>query len=247
MTTSATAEQEYDVCLSFAGEQRPYVEEVARILYQQGVRVFYDDYEKADLWGKDLYEHLDWVYQNSARYCVLFASADYARKIWTTHERRSAYARALRESDAYLLPARFDDTEIPGLRPTIGYIDLRVTTPSALAQLITEKLGTEPHGLHFHIWPAAHSGLVWIWVKPVPATAGKDHEIRLRWGPWHRRVTAALSETGLTLVTGKDSEEVAVPCQVEITPPARVLFGIGEVTNRAVLDIAVGWTTDPSW
>jgi hypothetical protein len=243
-----TNEPEYDACLSFAGEQRPYVEQVAKILRQHGVHVFYDDFEKVALWGKDLYEHLDWVYQKAARYCVLFASADYARKSWPTHERRSAYARAFSESDAYILPARFDDTEIPGLRPTIGYVDLRRTTPSELAELIIGKLFAPARGLHFHTWPAVHSGLVSIWVRPAPTTVGQNHEIRVRWGPWYQRVRAVLSKTGLTLVTGKAIEEVAVPCQVEVIPPAHVFFGIGEVADpdREVLDIAIGWTTDPS-
>ena len=40
---------EYDVCLSFAGEQREYVEQVADKLKSRGVRVFFDDYAKAEL------------------------------------------------------------------------------------------------------------------------------------------------------------------------------------------------------
>jgi hypothetical protein len=56
-------EFEYDFCLSFAGEQRAYVEEVASELKSRGIRVFFDDYEKAELWGKDLYAHLDEVYR----------------------------------------------------------------------------------------------------------------------------------------------------------------------------------------
>ena len=72
---------EYDVALSFAGEQRDYVEGVAAKLKGEGVRVFYDAYEKVNLWGKDLYEHLDYVYHRAARYCVVFASADYANKM----------------------------------------------------------------------------------------------------------------------------------------------------------------------
>jgi hypothetical protein len=36
---------------------------------------------------------------------------------------------------------RFDDTEIPGVRPTTGYIDLRTTPPAQLSALIAEKLG----------------------------------------------------------------------------------------------------------
>jgi hypothetical protein len=131
----------YDVALSFAGEQRAYVEEVADELRHRGIRPFYDDYEKASLWGKDLYEHLDWVYQKAARFCVLFASETYAAKVWTTHERRSAQARALQAGQEYILPVRFDDTEIPGLRPTVMYLEASSTTPAALAMLLVEKLG----------------------------------------------------------------------------------------------------------
>ena len=42
----------YEVVLSFAGEQRVYVEEVARMLTAAGVRIFYDNYEVANIWGK---------------------------------------------------------------------------------------------------------------------------------------------------------------------------------------------------
>ena len=42
----------YDVGLSFAGEQREYVEDIADALRLRGIRVFLDKYEKAALWGK---------------------------------------------------------------------------------------------------------------------------------------------------------------------------------------------------
>jgi predicted RNA-binding Zn-ribbon protein involved in translation (DUF1610 family) len=137
----ADQEYPYDVCLSFAGEERTYVERVAKRLVVQGVRVFYDEYEQVELWGKDLYAHLDDMYRNSARYCVIFASKAYASKLWSNHERRSAQARAFSENREYILPARFDSTEIPGLLPTIGYVNLRKTSPSRLADMIVEKLG----------------------------------------------------------------------------------------------------------
>lgn len=134
---------EYDFCLSLAGEQRAYVEAVAKEMRAKGIRVFFDDYEKAELWGKDLYAHLDEIYQHLARYCILFASEDYARKVWTSHERRSAQARALEQKQEYILPARFDDAPIPGLPNTIHYLDLRDTTPEELAELAAAKLGDE--------------------------------------------------------------------------------------------------------
>ncbi len=132
---------DFDVCLSFAGEDRPYVSQVADLLRGRGVRVFYDEYEQVDLWGKDLYVHLDDVYRNAARYCILFASDAYAKKLWTNHERQSAQARAFEEHAEYLLPARFDDTAVPGLRPTIGYIDLRKLPAEEFAELVIKKVG----------------------------------------------------------------------------------------------------------
>src|SRR5271167_3829968 len=92
---------EYDVCLSFAGEDREYVEAVAKELRDRGIRVFYDRYATVELWGKELYEHLHYVYQKAARYCVLFVSDAYAHKVWPTHERRSAQERAITESREY--------------------------------------------------------------------------------------------------------------------------------------------------
>jgi hypothetical protein len=132
---------QYDVSLSFAGEDRVYVKKVADTLRDRGLKVFYDEYEKAELWGKDLYAHLDDIYQNAARYCVIFVSKPYAKKLWSNHERESAQARAFRENKEYILPARFDDTAIPGLRETVGYIDLRKVQPAELAELIIEKVG----------------------------------------------------------------------------------------------------------
>ena len=133
---------EYDVCLSFAGEQRAYVEAVNVELEASGVRVFYDEAERASLWGKDLYSHLAEIYQFKCRYCVMFISQEYASKRWPTHERKSAQARALADNqNGYILPARFDDTPIPGLLDTTSYIDLRQKTSPELAALIREKLG----------------------------------------------------------------------------------------------------------
>ena len=131
---------EYDVALSFAGEDRAYVEKVADYLKENSVKVFYDDFEKIDLWGKNLYEYLDSIYREKSRYCVMFFSSSYAKKIWTNHERKSAQARAIKEKGEYILPARFDKTEIPGIIPTVSYIDLSSLEPEELGKLIMKKL-----------------------------------------------------------------------------------------------------------
>jgi hypothetical protein len=70
MATSSTPD--FHVALSFAGEDRRYVERVANALREIGVRVFYDKHEVASLWGKDLYTHPREVYTRRVMYTVMF-------------------------------------------------------------------------------------------------------------------------------------------------------------------------------
>ena len=140
----AKLQPSYDVVLSFAGEDRKYVERVAKNLRSHGVAAFYDTFEEANLWGKDLAEHLDLVYRRSGDYCVVFISKHYAEKMWTRHERRAALARALKSRTEYILPARFDETELPGIPHTVGYVSVKEKKPAEFAKLLLKKLGRQP-------------------------------------------------------------------------------------------------------
>lgn len=135
---------EFDVALSYAGEERSYVHEVADYLQANGVRVFYDEFFTSELWGQDLYTFLDTIYREKSRFTVIFISRSYVTKKWPSHERQSAQARALSELGPYLLPVRFDDSILPGLRPTVSYIEATKVTPTQLAQMILDKLKDVP-------------------------------------------------------------------------------------------------------
>ena len=87
------------------------------------VRVFYDQFVEATLWGKDLYQHLETIYKDQAKYCVVFVSKTYIKKNWTKDELRQAQARSFASDREYILPVRVDDAVLPGLPPTIGYLD----------------------------------------------------------------------------------------------------------------------------
>ncbi len=130
----------YDVTFSFAGEDRPTVERLALLMRRNGIRVFYDAWEQSDLWGKDLYQHLDAIYRSAARYCLIFVSEHYVKKAWTKHELKSAQARAFEENSEYILPIRLDDSELPGLTPTIAYLDARTTPLHDICQMFVSKL-----------------------------------------------------------------------------------------------------------
>jgi len=130
----------WDVALSFAGAQRGYVEQVAQALKARRLRCFYDADEQIELWGRYLAEELPAIYGEQAAAVVVFISAEYADRDWTRHERRVALGRALRERREYVLPARFDDTPLPGLLSDMGTVNLRDRTPEQFAAMIAAKL-----------------------------------------------------------------------------------------------------------
>lgn len=136
---------DFDIAVSFAGEDRETVQRYCEVLSSNGLRVFYDEYERIGLWGANLYDKLDEVYRTKALFCVIFISKHYAAKVWTNHERQSAQARALQENREYVLPVRLDDTEISGIPPTIGYIDLRETLVEKLAEMTLQKVRQLKH------------------------------------------------------------------------------------------------------
>ncbi|MHB9145329.1 MAG: toll/interleukin-1 receptor domain-containing protein [Symbiobacteriia bacterium] len=132
----------YDVALSYATENRELAQALALELKRRGVAVFYDRLEQADLWGKDLYQHLSDVYRFRARFCLIFVSAAYARRSWTRLELSSAQERALQSQHEYILPIRLDETELPGLPSTIAYVDGRQRSVEEIVDLVQQKLGS---------------------------------------------------------------------------------------------------------
>jgi len=115
---------EYDVVISYASEDRAIAFALADNLESNGVTVFYDNFERAALWGQNLYEYLTDLYQNRGRYCVVLVSKAYSTKTWTQLEWRAVQARCLRQSSPYCLPVRIDETQLPGLLPITAFLSL---------------------------------------------------------------------------------------------------------------------------
>lgn len=143
----------YDVVISFAGEDREIASAIAENLVMKGITVFYDEYEQANLWGKDLYAHLTKVYRDESKYCLMIVSENYAKKQWTNHERKAAQARAFQENTEYILPLRLDDAEIEGVLGTTGYIDYRNMPLERVIDLLSEKViqYNDEHGITYEI------------------------------------------------------------------------------------------------
>ena len=126
------------------------------------MRCFYDADEQIELWGTYLAEELPRIYTQESAAVVVFVSAEYAGAAWTRLERRAAFSRAVSEAGVYVLPARFDDSELPGLLPDVVTVDLRQYTPEQFAGVVAEKVA----GL-------AGSPLGGPRDRPGPAAAGR--------------------------------------------------------------------------
>ncbi|MHA1227850.1 MAG: TIR domain-containing protein [Candidatus Hodarchaeales archaeon] len=133
-------EIKYIVALSYASEQEYYVEEIATILKNKGKKVFYDKFYKYILWGKNLPEYLQKVFGVESYYCIIFISKEYLQKIYTRYELKTAIIRELQEGREYILPIRFNDTEIPGLDPAKVYLKASDHSPKEIVDIFLKKI-----------------------------------------------------------------------------------------------------------
>jgi len=133
-------EYEFDVAISFAGSERVFAQAIHAILIENGLRVFLDDANQAEIWGTNLVEYLDELYRERAKYCLILVSRQYNERIYTNVERRSALDRMIQEKQEYVLPVKVDDAWIQGVPQATAYIDLRTKGVVTICDLLLKKL-----------------------------------------------------------------------------------------------------------
>ncbi|WP_197440158.1 tetratricopeptide repeat protein [Polystyrenella longa] len=131
----------FDVALSFAGQDRPYVEAVARAMQSLGLQVFYDQDHHAHLWGKNRTEY-EKIYGPDSAYVVPMISKHYTEREWTQWEFETAKREAKKREDDFILPIRIDDTRQIGLTDDHNYLGADDFTPKEIAQALKTKLDT---------------------------------------------------------------------------------------------------------
>lgn len=130
----------YDMALSFAGEERTYVEEIANELKRNGVEIFYDDFEKHILLGKDLITHLSEIYSTKSKFVIMFLSQHYVKKAWSTIEYKAALSRLLNNDFESIIPIIMDDVDVSCLIKIKGYLDIRKNSKKEICSLLIKKL-----------------------------------------------------------------------------------------------------------
>ena len=136
----------FHVALSFPGEQRPFVSELAdRLSAILGKdNIFFDKYYEAELAQPDLDLLIGNIYEHQSKLLVPFFSADYARKKWCNVEWRRMRQILFGLAAERIMPFRFDEAPIEGFLPGDGYIMVGSRTPQEVANLILERLQRLP-------------------------------------------------------------------------------------------------------
>ncbi|WP_061206621.1 TIR domain-containing protein [Leptospira santarosai] len=131
----------FDIAISYAGEQGVIAEEIATVLNKSNIKVFFDKYEKASLWGLDLATHLQKVYSEQAKFCIMLISNEYRKKAWPNHERAAAIERYINDKGDYILPILIDDDAwVDGIPKTMSYFKWNETSPKEILDAVRLKL-----------------------------------------------------------------------------------------------------------
>lgn len=103
---------DYDVALSFAGENRDLAKHIAAQLEDLDVPVFYDESFEANFLGKAWGKKFREIFAQESRYVVCLLDKHHLEKIWPTFEREHF---APRVADEHVIPIYLDDTKFIGI------------------------------------------------------------------------------------------------------------------------------------
>lgn len=140
MNTSSLLKKKFKVALSFPGEKRHFVSQVAAGLQERLGDIFYDEYFEAELAQPNLDIILQTIYHKNSDLVVVFICEEYDKKEWCGLEWRAIRDLIKQRKSSTIMPMRFDNVEIPGLFSIDGYINLHGRTPEQAVSIICRRI-----------------------------------------------------------------------------------------------------------
>lgn len=131
----------FDAALSFPGESRIFVENVAKELERivGPNKYFYDNNYRSQLAQPSLDVLLQGIYSR-AKLDVVFLSEDYQRKDWCGVEFRVIREIIMNRENGRVMFIRLDDGHVDGVFKTDGYIDARQFDAASIAEFIKQRV-----------------------------------------------------------------------------------------------------------
>ena len=151
MIVESSGHLRFEVALSFPGEHRNYVEEVAAHLASTfgEERILYDQYHDVEFARLDLNTYLPSLYRKESELIVIFLCPEYAAKHWCKLEWRHI-SQLISTVDAkrimFLSFGNPGDLSDLGVLLGDGYINVLSLTPKTTAEKILKRIGIN-HGV----------------------------------------------------------------------------------------------------
>lgn len=132
----------FQVALSFPGEHRGYVKDVADELAKKlGPNAcFYDQYYESQLAQPGLDVLLQEVYGERSILVVAFVCGEYDAKEWCGIEWQKIRERRVSGDEREIMFVRVGEGDVAGLSRLDGYVDARARTPHELARLVVQRV-----------------------------------------------------------------------------------------------------------
>lgn len=133
---------DFKIALSFPGEKRGYVEQVADNLKAVLGRdaVFYDLDYQAQLCQPNADIILQNIYHRQSQLIVVFLCKEYSLKEWCGLELRAIRDLIKRRQGGKLVLVRFDDANVDGFYSIDGYLDANKFSPEQISEFILQNL-----------------------------------------------------------------------------------------------------------
>jgi hypothetical protein len=111
---------EFDIAISFAGENRALAKHIAEQLLSLDVQVFYDENFESNYLGKAWSKEFTRIFGSASRYVLCLLDENHQQKIWPTFEREVFIPRIQK---AEVIPVYLDDTPVVGVpKDVVGII-----------------------------------------------------------------------------------------------------------------------------
>ncbi len=139
---TGTVQKRFRVALSFAGDRRVFVSEVAAILAEQLGRpaVLFDEFHAIEFAHANLGFDLPDLYHAESDLIVCIFSPEYMAKKWCGMEWRAIYSLITGGEAKRVMLTNFERAEGAGLYELAGFIALDDKTPAQAAELILDRL-----------------------------------------------------------------------------------------------------------
>lgn len=196
----------YDVCISFAGEDRELADKIAEYLVGCYINTFYDKYEQDELLAINLPNRLKEIYLKEARFCILIVSKHYEQKKWPKNVEFPAIQERIMETDTgddYLIPIFIDASNNLNVSNILGRIDLTTTTIDEALIQIASKIIKYKYATH----QIGHNKASLTVIKSVSDadvmnlichSIFSEHTAEIRWGTF---TPARLAKSNQFIVT----------------------------------------------